>query len=179
MASLQDQLLKAGLTNKKKVNVANSEKRKLVRQQKKGLVEKTEDEIKQAVLKAEKEQAEHSRLLNKEIKEQADQKALQAQIRQLITMNQIHTESDAVNYQFSDNGKIKNIAVSHTQQKQLASGILGIATLDNTYIILHHQVLTKIAERDASAIILQNSIDSTSEEDDFYADYQIPDDLMW
>ena len=41
-------------------------------------------------------------------------------------------------------------------------------------------VARKIAERDAAAVIeLNDSNKSASAEDDPYADYQVPDDLIW
>ncbi|MDA9909924.1 DUF2058 domain-containing protein [Gammaproteobacteria bacterium] len=40
----------------------------------------------------------------------------------------------------------------------------------------------KIAQRDAAAVVFQaedSSDNESSDDDDFYADYKIPDDLVW
>ena len=40
-------------------------------------------------------------------------------------------------------------------------------------------VAEKIMQRDAACIVSQSSNRQENEEDDPYADYQVPDDLMW
>jgi hypothetical protein len=60
--------------------------------------------------------------------------------------------------------------------------------LGGSYELLPSQAAEKIMQRDAQVIVLLNRNDSvgmdesgdeSGDEDDPYADYQIPDDLMW
>ena len=82
MASLQDQLLKAGLADQKKAKAIRNEKHKQRKQQPKGTaqVNETENRARQA----REEKAEHDRQLNLKRQQEADKKAIRAQIRQLV-----------------------------------------------------------------------------------------------
>jgi uncharacterized protein YaiL (DUF2058 family) len=52
--------------------------------------------------------------------------------------------------------------------------------LGGEYELLPAAAAEKIMQRDASVIVLLNRDErATVDEDDPYADYQIPDDLMW
>ena len=64
----------------------------------------------------------------------------------------------------------------------VARGRIAIARLKNEYYLIPAEAATKILERDEGSIVLLNDAkqdDSEAIEDDPYADYQIPDDLMW
>ena len=83
MASLQDQLLKAGLTSQKKVKQVNQEKTRQKKQERKTGVEVV-DEVRQAVLENQRKSAERARELNAQRDALARQKAIQAQIVQMV-----------------------------------------------------------------------------------------------
>lgn len=183
MASLQDQLLKAGLVDAKKAKQADKAKRKqkkVARKTKEELVDETKVQAQQA--RAEK--AERDRQLNQKRNEEAEQKAIAAQIKQLIELNRLDKNQGDIAYNFTDNKKIKKIYVSGALQDQLMKGLLAIVKLDVAgtiqYEIVPAVVAEKIALRDENCVVLVNEKSTeTLEEDDPYADYQIPDDLMW
>ena len=65
-------------------------------------------------------------------------------------------------------------------QHQLSRGMLAIAKLDQSYFIIPAVVADKIRERNATFVVYQAEPSKQAVvEDDPYADYQIPDDLMW
>ena len=65
-------------------------------------------------------------------------------------------------------------------QKELIKGQIAIAKLGESYELVPAPVAQKIQQRDESLIVLLNTKSTDAiEEDDPYADYQIPDDLMW
>lgn len=176
--SLQEQLMGAGLVDNKKAKSIKQEQRKKKKQQPKGrlAVDETQERIEQARL----EKAEKDRALNQQIKAQAEEKAILAQIKQLISSNTIAPESDEVGYQFADGTKIQKIYVSNLQQRQLASGVITIVKSDDRYLLVPKLVSEKIAQRDESFVIPLKLTEEVGEaEDDPYAAYQIPDDLMW
>jgi len=178
MASLQEQLLKAGLTNKKKVKQAEREKQKVAKQKRQG--EDVVDEAKVQAEKARLAKLEKDNKLNEERKAQEQAKALAAQIKQLIQGHAINLDGADLDYNFTDGTKIKRIQVTALLQHQLSRGIVAIAKLDQTYFILPAVVADKIRERNDSYIVFQATLQKEAEaEDDPYADYQIPDDLMW
>lgn len=178
MASLQDQLLKAGLVDAKKAKTMQKEQRKQTKVQHKSK-EKLIDPIKAAaeearLLKLQKDQA-----LNLERNEQAQKKAIVAQIRQLIELNK-QPRSGEIAYNFTDGKTVKKLLINAGLQKSLLNGQLAIAKLGETYELVPYQIANKIIERDGSFIVSQATLDTQNpQNDDPYADYQIPDDLMW
>ncbi|GAA6133637.1 DUF2058 domain-containing protein [Oceaniserpentilla sp. 4NH20-0058] len=179
MASLQEQLLKAGLTNKKKAQQAERAKKKVAKQIRKG--EDVVDEAKAQAEKARLAKLEKDKQLNEERKAQEHTKALAAQIKQLVHNHAINLENADVDYNFTDGKKVKRIQVTPLLQHQLSRGMLAIAKLDQSYFVIPGVVADKIRERNDSFIVYQADISQQSETDDEdpYADYQIPDDLMW
>jgi uncharacterized protein len=178
MSSLQDQLLKAGLVSKNKAVQTNSAKRKKAKINRKHKIESI-DEDKLAAEKLMAEQAEKARLLNQQKNQQAEQKAIQAQIKQLIQTNSQSLGKPQISFNFTDNNKIKKLEVSNQVHKHLSNGLLAIAKDDQQYHLVPSKVAEKIAQRSKQAIIPLNQPKETPDEDDPYADYQIPDDLMW
>jgi len=187
--SLQDQLLNMGLSNKKKAKKIDIAKRK---QAKKSRRNKTEvsnkaTELAEKAIAAEKER---SRQLNAEKTQQAEQKALAAQIKQLIVLNRVENKKgeSEVTYNFTDAGKIKHLYISTALQTALSLGQLAIVKQDNSkslYDLVPFAIAKKIQERDKACVIqikqksTQKGKQKEEQEDDPYADYQIPDDLMW
>ena len=178
MASLQEQLLKAGLADEKKAREVRNEKRKQRKQQPKGAT--TVNEAEERARKARQEKAERDRQLNLERKKEAEKKAIQAQIRQLIETNRLDRSRGETSYQFVDGKKIKKILVNEQMVDQLSRGRLDIVALGDNYEIVPDRVARKIMERDESAIIsMHDRKQDDAGEDDPYAGYEIPDDLMW
>ena len=178
MASLQDQLLKAGLADEKKAKAIRSEKRKKRKQQPKGAVEVNEAETR--ARQAREEKAERDRQLNLERQRAAEKKAIQAQIRQLVETNRLDRSRGKTSYQFVHDKKIKKLFVDDTMVDQLSRGRLAIVFVNDNYEIVAEGVARKIMERDESAVVvLHDRKQDDAGEDDPYAGYEIPDDLMW
>ncbi len=183
MASLQEQLLKAGLADAKKAKKINKEKRQQAKQQPKG--QQQIDEAALAARQALAEKAERDRELNRQRDEQAQLRAIEAQIKQLITLNRIDRsgrsdETADVAYQFTHGTKIKKLYVTGRLQEQLINGLVAIVELEGNYELVPARIAEKISQRNPDRILLKNESGTEQiDEDDPYADYQIPDDLMW
>ena len=109
-----------------------------------------------------------------------EKKAIQAQIIQLIKMNRIERSAGDVAYQFTDGRKIKKIHVTAQLQNELSRGRVAIANLGDSYELVPAVAARKIMQRDEQVIVLLNTNEPLgADEDDPYAEYQIPDDLMW
>lgn len=177
--SLQDQLLKAGLTNKKKVKQAENHKKKQAK------VKRTtgqEDEVKLRAEQQRKEKAERDRLLNLERKAEEEKKAIKAQVKQLIEMNRLENYAGDLAHNFVMDKKVKKINVQPKISDQLAKGRLAIAELEGRFELIPPKVAEKILQREPDwPIVLNEKAPDTGdeEEDDPYADFQIPDDLIW
>lgn len=175
--SLQEQLLKAGLVTSKKMD-------KVQRTAKKSRVQARE--ARAAVEDNKKAQAERDKQLSEQQKQAALSKEHKAQVKQLIEMNKIEIAKGNIDFNFTDNNLIKKIAVDKTTQAQLISGRLAIARLmvdnsgENKYVIIPAVVADKIAQRDANSIVLNSALSQEEQdEEDPYADFKVPDDLMW
>ncbi|WP_298443033.1 DUF2058 domain-containing protein [uncultured Ferrimonas sp.] len=174
--SLQDQLMKVGLVSKHDAKKANKAKHRTLKSGKKVI-----NEAKQSAADKREEQAKRDRELNAQHKAEADKKALLAQIKQLITTNSQNRSRGEIPYNFSDNGTITKVFVTTALQNGLVNGQLAIAKLDDSYHLIPTGIADKVKQRDDSYIILVNDRNAEAEvdEEDPYADYQIPDDLMW
>lgn len=174
--SLQDQLFKAGLANKKqavKARKAQNNKEKLQRH---GKV--VTDEASELAEKARQEQVERDRELNRLKQQEVEAKAVKAQIRQLIKLNQIEERGDT-EFSFTHGSQIKSLHLKNEHRDALIRGQLAIVTLDNNYAVVPAAVSDKISQRDESLMVLRHSASDDAQTDDEYADYQVPDDLMW
>jgi len=179
--SLQDQLLNAGLADAKKAKQLAKDKRKASRVARRA-GEEVVDENKVAAREALAEKAQRARELNEERDAEARRKAINAQIRQLIENNRVARTGGDIGFNFTAGKKVKKLYVTRMQQRQLSAGNLAIARLEDGYELVPAPVASKIAERDNSRVIFcRDSGDSglTAEEQDWYKDYDIPDDLMW
>lgn len=63
---------------------------------------------------------------------------------------------------------------------QIAEGRLAIVKLGQQYEVVSTEVARKIQSRDAASVIVFNEQNKTADVvDDAYAEYQVPDDLIW
>jgi len=176
--SLQDQLLKAGLIDNKRAGKIKKSKYKQAQQKQKNKIE-TADKAKLAAQQAQAGKVERDRRLNQQRKQEAERNAIRAQVRQLIEMNRQPGDDGEIAYNFTDGTLVKRIHVTASQLKQLGNGRLCIIKLDERCELIPTLVAEKIQLRDDSMQILSNQPTEAPSEDDPYADFQVPDDLMW
>jgi uncharacterized protein YaiL (DUF2058 family) len=180
--SLQDQLLRAGAASKQQSQKASTERRKHNKQKKKKGSASQLSESSKRSQQQQQEKAARDRELNRQRQDAADQKAISAQIQQLIELNRLPREDSETVYNFVDGTLVRKILVDPAMLNQLSRGVLAIAKYKNSYEVVPLVVAEKIRERDSSIIITSNqeeSIDNADVADDPYADYQVPDDLLW
>ncbi len=178
---LQEQLLKAGLVKKSKVA-------EVAREQNKARHAKTASEPSTIQVEAERartEKAERDRALEAERKAQARTTELRAQARQIIQDRKVPRSGES-EYRFTVSGVIHTLLVNDDLRKKLASGALVIARLDERYELLPRAAADKVRERDADMIVLDHGQDAgiessatESEDDAYYAQFKVPDDLVW
>ncbi len=181
--SLQDQLLKMGVVDKKKAKKSQHQKRAKVNKTRKAAKsgQKVDQQgIHQQLQQAEQEKQQRDLELNKQRDEARAKKALLAEVRQIIEQHQVKVEETAeIAYNFTYDGKVKKMYVDQEQHKQLTLGRLAIAVDEQRYILIPDKIADKIANRSPASVIRIKQETSSNQEDDPYADYQIPDDLMW
>lgn len=176
---LQEQLLKAGLAKKSKVA-------EVARQQTKarqGKAPPTDTEIQRDAERARLEKAERDRALEADRKDKARRAELQAQARQIIQDKKVPRAGES-EYRFTADGAIRTLLVNEDLRKKLSSGALVIARLGDRYELLPRAAGDKVRERDPGMIVLDHGQPgdtpaTTSEDDEYYAQFQVPDDLVW
>lgn len=173
---LQDQLLKAGLVKKQDIKTVNKQQEKQAKKDPASVVN-------EAALLAQQAAAEklaRDRALAEQQKEALRQKEIAAQIRQIIQHSRIDRSQGDVAYHFTEGKTVKKLYVTQTYWDQLSKGQLAIVKLDDKFELVPAKVAEKIIERDGSYLIaLHQPENKVVDEDDPYAAYQIPDDLMW
>ncbi|MBB3120379.1 DUF2058 domain-containing protein [Pseudoduganella violacea] len=181
MVSLQEQLMKAGLADKKKaqkINQDKSKQRKVERQ----TGTQSVDEARLAAQEMQRKNAERAREMNAQRDAAASQKAIMAQIVQMVQQNRQNKskgKGEDIAYNFTYGTKIERIHVSAEVQAHLIAGRLAIVCLGENYELVPKVIAEKIAERDATLVVQVKKVSAEVDEDDPYAAYKIPDDLMW
>lgn len=183
--SLQDQLLGANLIDTKKAKKISKESRKAKNVQRRSK-EDTISEAQAAALKAKQDKLDRDIQLNQQKNIEAEKKAIIAQVTQMIEHFRIARVAGDVEYNFTDGKLIKKIRVSTSISTEIVRGRLCIAKLNDAYEIIPRPVAEKIRERDEASVIVFNKTpselkqdSSTESDDDYYAQFEIPDDLDW
>ncbi|WP_108946577.1 DUF2058 domain-containing protein [Shewanella halifaxensis] len=175
----QEQLLKAGLVSKQKVKDTKTQKRR----DRKAKVDDGSAALKQEIAAKKQAQLEKDKQLNEQRFAEAAEKGL---VRGLVTEFKkfaITPPKDAeIKFNFTFENKIYSIYVDEKMQSELLNGHLGIVRHEEQNYLVPH----KLAERVNLLVpawigYLWTQEDNTEvvKEDDPYADYVIPDDLMW
>ena len=174
---LQAQLLKAGLVKPEQIKKVEQQRREAARR---GHKEPAEPQ--QASLLQQKVDADRQR--NRQQQEQRERKAQAAEIRQLIQAHRLDRQGGESAYQFVDAGKIRKLPLHEAQRQQLVKGTLAVVRLGGGFELVAPAIAQKIAQRDASRVLDLNAqrpepADPADPVSDPYADYPVPDDLMW
>lgn len=174
--ALQAQLLKAGLVDNKK---AKKLSKQAVHEQRTGQSE--EAELKAKIAQDKQEKLAKDQALDLEKKRLLQGKELKAAIIQMIHQRKIMQTDGDVSYQFIDESKIKKMYLNQQIYNALVSGSLVIAKDGESYAILPKALAERINDKMTGFIIVNNSEknEQITDEEDPYAAYVIPDDLMW
>lgn len=155
--SLQDQLLKAGIADKKQVKKAKHEKR-IKRKKNKG--KKATPEINQ-VQQNKLAQAKRSQELNRQLSQEKEKLEKLSQVRQLIETHRLKLDKYEEPYYFKVGKKIKKLYVNEDITRKLNCGELAIVRFNDLFEIVSDKVVQQIADRDQdSLVVLHNTINS-------------------
>jgi uncharacterized protein YaiL (DUF2058 family) len=178
MVSLQEQLLKAGLVDKKKVKLTNQEKSKQQKIERRTGVESVA-ESREAALEAQRKQAERARELNAQRDAAAAEKAVAAQIAQMVQQNRQAKGGGDIAYNFQIGTSIERIHVSEKVRDHIVAGRLAIVAHGGGFELVPRVIADKIAERAPESVVRITKASSEVDANDPYADFKIPDDFTW
>ena len=154
--SLQDQLLKAGIADKKQANKAKQEKR-VKRKKNKGA--KVTPELNQAQ-KERLEEARRSKELNLRLNRKKERLEKLSQVRQLIEANRLKLDKYEEPYYFKVGKKIKKVYVNDDITRKLSRGALAIVRSDDFFEIVSEKVARQIVDRDPDSLVLLHKIEN-------------------
>jgi uncharacterized protein len=182
--SLRDQLLKAGLINKKQANEAERQQQRQERHPPRQEQRQPHKHSHQSVSAPAPNAAQSTKVardqeLNRRQREKAEKKARLAQIKQLIEQNRLPVVEDGESYNFIDGTKIRRIAVNAAIRERLGRGEIAIVRHDGRYDLVPAAIATRIRERDEHAFMTSGGGKESSPADTTYQEFPIPDDLMW
>lgn len=174
--SLQEQLLKAGLVSEQKLKETRSDKRKVVKH---GGKRGPDEEARRAAEQARAEKAARDRELNRQRQEEAERRARENELRQLIHTHRVVREGGDLAYNFTDGRTLKRLYVSRDQHVRLVDGRLAVVRQDAFYELVPAEVAERVRARDPGLVLVWNRPTEAPDGEDPYAAFQVPDDLMW
>jgi uncharacterized protein len=182
--SLRDQLVKAGLATSAQAKKAERQANRAQSPKKKQPGEDKKPAPKQRARALKQQKAEKDRAIAAQRNDKYAARALRAEIKQITLQNDQRakeSKDDDVPYNFVHGKKIKRIYLPDKQRAQLVNGSLVIVNNDGLYHFVDKAVADKIAQRDPKRIIVAHTDEpqETSEDDEYYAKFAVPDDLDW
>lgn len=174
MAPLQEQFLKAGLVNKGKAKQVHQEKAK----QKKDERRAGTQERRRGAPGGPRDPTQERRAgprAQRHSDAAATQKAIMAQIAQMVQQNRQSKGKGDVAYNFTHDNKIKR-CTSPKVREHLIAGHLVIVCLGEATELLPKVIADKIAERDPSLVVQIKKASTEVEAIDPHAAFQVPDD---
>lgn len=180
--TFQEQLLKLGLVDKKKVNQAKKRQhQKKKEQSKSGKKASLVDENALLAQQAEEKKKARARELNQQREAKLQKRAADGQVKQLVEQHRLEKDDAGVAYRFNVKGKIQRIFVTKETAGMLSEGRLGIVGLGGQFEVLPKPVIEKISTISDRVFvtIIAPSEKKEPDPDDPYAGFEVPDDLMW
>jgi uncharacterized protein len=173
--SLREQLLAAGLGNKKQAKQAE-------RQQPQHSKHKAAQDAERQKRAAEAQAAKAARdqELNRKRQENLERKERWAQIKQLIEQNRLPKPESDEYFNFIDRGKVRRFPVDGELRGRIVGGQVMIVRCEGRYDAVLPEIAEKIREREPRAVInLDKPHEEQVDENDPYKEFVVPDDLMW
>lgn len=182
---LQEQLLKAGLVNKNKVDqVARAQQKARDGKAPKPEVGVDADAVDAAKLAAER--AERDRQLEAQRRAEREAAERGAQLRQIIEAHRVKPGDD-LDYRFSDGAVIRSLRIGSAQRDPLARGALAIARHGEGFALVPRETAQRLRELDPTSLVVDHSgsardfgeTPAAGSDEEFYSRFQVPDDLQW
>lgn len=178
---LQEQLLKAGLVNKNKLD-------QVVRQQQKARTGKTQQVggVETEAVDAERlrlERAERDRALEAQRRSEREAAERVAQVRQIVEANRIKAGDDS-DYRFEHAGLIRSLRIGNAQRPLLGRGTLMIVSLGDAYALVARDTGERLRGIDPGVVCVDHAqtpepAPPPGSDDEFYSRFQVPDDVVW
>lgn len=182
--SLQDQLVNAGVAKPKQAKKARKDKTKRNKAARKsGQPNSTEEQkLSREVDTAAANKRAADRKRAQATNAQREQREKKRQVIQIINENRVKIETpgeDEPAYSYTLKGRIRRLPVSRDQRQRLADGKLAIVRYDGETSLVKKAIAERLEQLAPQAVTRNSPKQDTTDADDPYAGYEVPDDLMW
>ena len=176
--SLQDQLKQLGLADEKQARKARQDKKKRKGSKPSRRQPAAPDPRAETAQRERAEKAERDRKIESKREARRRAKETAARVRQIVETNRVERGEGELVYRFTRGRKIKEVWLSKDHHRRLADGEVALVTFGEGYELVPNKTAERIREIDEKAVLVQNT-GSTESDDDPYADFPVPDDLVW
>src|SRR5262245_11238359 len=175
-SSLREQLLKAGLVTEKQVRASQQQQQK----QKPPSRHTPPNTAPTQASQAQAAKVARDQQLNKQRQQAAAEKARAAEVLQLIEQHRLPKVLEGEDrFNFVDGKKLRFILVDAAMRAGLDEGRLVIVRYGGRSEVVPAEIGARIRERAERAVIKLDKPTASSEVDDAYKDFVVPDDLKW
>lgn len=130
--------------------------------------------------KRQKEKKDYSSMLNEQRAAEQQKNERHNRIKQLIEEHHLKEIEGDVEYKFTYQNKIRKLFLKKDLVEKLSAGKLAVVQQRDNFYLVPQEVGKKVGELETSALVfLYQKNKATSTEDDPYADFAVPDDLVW
>lgn len=177
--SLEDQFKQLGLADDKQVRKARQGKKKKKGNRKPSRSEPaTPDPQAEAAQRERAEKAERDRQIELERQARRREKETAERVHQIAKTHRVERGEGELVYRFTRGTRIKELWLGKAQHQRLADGEIALVACGDTYELVPKSTAERIREIDAEAVLVLNT-GTPESDDDSYADFPVPDDLMW
>ena len=176
--SLRDQLLNAGVVDKKQARKAGHDVKRARKKGGKPAASVAEKDL----ADAQRSKAEHDRELNRAKIEAQRARETEAQVRQLIERHRLARDEGETPFNFQDGNSVRTVRVTDEQRAGLVSGRFAIVGIGEEYDVVPDTIAGRIEERSPAHVLAWNKTEADvdgADDDDPYRDFVVPDDLTW
>lgn len=180
--SLRDQLIAAGFEAPKKQVKKSSKQNSDKRQQSKKNHNKKNRPTPNHKGSANKNPAQKNKIQNAEADAAiAERKKLKAQIKELIDNNKLENWKGEVAYRYTVEKRIRELYVNEAAHKHLTDRNVAITRLNGDTYLIPIETANEVIHINPQWSVFNavEASDEQSNEDDEYAEFQVPDDLQW
>jgi len=176
----QDQFLKLGLVDKKQVN-KSKKKQYQKKKQRAATKQPVVDENALLIQQDQEKKRARDQQLNQEREAKLKKRKQLGSAKQIVEQNKLEKSKNGVAYRFTDNKKIQRVFVSEEIADKLSEGKLAIVRVAQEYEVVPKEAAQRIEALDLNifTFIAESTTGSDDDPDDPYAEYKVPDDLVW
>jgi uncharacterized protein YaiL (DUF2058 family) len=126
--------------------------------------------------------------LEQKKRDKAARKERAAQVRQLVEPNALPRLETDDYYNFVHEGRIARVGVDAARRAALIGGSLAIVRSHGQFLVVPAEIAARVREREPRAVVHHGAeaaapgageSPATPVEDDPYAQFKVPDDLVW